>query len=399
MLKVQQFLQHKSFKRLEEEHGVEVSFDKSGYKFSLNYNQISSKENDELACQCRGLILATADGHPLTDQATIVNGRLNYDNVCPGETIVLAYPFRRFLNYGQGFAAEINWKDPKLSVQVKLDGTLIILYYDRFKQSWCCATRSVPEADLIIDSGKYTFRTLFEKALFETVSLSFDDFTSRLDKEITYCFELTTPLNKIVVQYRDYRITLLGARKALSEIDISAIETGVPKVQEYSLSSIQDILEFVNAQNPLEMEGVVVKDSSFNRIKVKSAAYVLAHKTKDTISASPRNLLELILLEREDDVLPILPPETAQDVMNMKEKVHKFMNNYNKLYSNIILSLPANCSKKDFALEIQKQKIPWPATLFQMFDQKALSMKEFIVNNKKNGYSASFLDKILEGLI
>jgi hypothetical protein len=34
-----------------------------------------------------------------------------------------------------------------------------------------------------------------------------------LDKSFTYVFELTSPLNRVVVKYADYRITILAARE------------------------------------------------------------------------------------------------------------------------------------------------------------------------------------------
>lgn len=231
MLLVQKYLEQHSFADLAKEHGIYASFSKSGHKWSLNYDQIEARENDELAQECRGLILSCWEGQSLREladegirvgkdkdgQATLI-GKLSYDWITPGKTKVIAYPMRRFFNYGQGAAAEIDWSDPNLSILEKLDGTLCIVYYDPFTNQWCVATRAVPEADLIMDNGLYTFRTLFEKALQETIALSsyaglsFEEYTAMLNKEITYCYELTTPLNRIVVSYSDYRITLIAAR-------------------------------------------------------------------------------------------------------------------------------------------------------------------------------------------
>lgn len=133
-LLVQEFLEKNTFKKLEADHGVEVSFSKDGTKFSLNYSMISSKEDDPLANQCRGLLLSTIDGRSLNDEATLNSmKKLNFDSVCPGETKIVSYGFDRFLNYGQGFAADINWQDPELKVQKKLDGCFT---YDTTIKCW-----------------------------------------------------------------------------------------------------------------------------------------------------------------------------------------------------------------------------------------------------------------------
>src|SRR5574338_666430 len=219
-LLVQEYLETHTFGDLAREHGVYASFSKSGHKWSLNYDQIEAKESDPLAQECRGLILALEDGSPVI--ATGTTGFATRDATCPGKTTILAYPMKRFFNYGQGAAAEINWSDPGLAVLEKLDGTLCIVYYDKFTDQWCVATRSVPEADLLMDNGIYTFRTLFEKALYDTTGgLPFEQFAAILDKNITYSFELTTPYNRIVVAYPECRITLLAARKlsSLKEVD------------------------------------------------------------------------------------------------------------------------------------------------------------------------------------
>ena len=124
-LLVQEFLETHSFKELQEQHGVYASFSKSARKFSLNYDQIEAKESDPLAQECRGLILALEFGQFV--QGIEINGRMNYDHITPGATRILAFPMRRFFNYGQGSAAQIDWSDKNLSILEKLDGTLVIV--------------------------------------------------------------------------------------------------------------------------------------------------------------------------------------------------------------------------------------------------------------------------------
>jgi hypothetical protein len=398
MLLVQQFLQNHTFRELKEKHGVYASFSKSGHKFSLNYDQIEAKESDPLAQECRGLILAFEDCRTLQSE---VNS-YSFDNIIPGKTKILAYPMQRFFNYGQECAANINWSDPKLSVMEKLDGSLTIVYWDSCINKWCVATRSVPEADILMDNKIYTFRTLFEKSLYDTCGLSFDEYTSKLNRKITYCFELTTPYNRIVVEYKTNRVTLLAARDIsyLSELDIYDIDTyGVPIVQKYSINSISDIINFVSSLNPLEHEGVVIKDSNFNRIKVKNAQYVTYSKIKD-LCVSPRNCLEIILLNRDDDVMPFLSEEIAKQLLDIKNKLKHLINKYDALYLSIKEKADSieKGDRKTFALLLKDQNNLWSAPFFQIFDNKVLNFYDFIIKNKNNddSWSNSFLDKILE---
>lgn len=402
-LLVKEYLETKTFGDLVREHGVYASFSKSGYKWSLNYDQLESKESDPLAQQCRGLILATSDCRSLNPEATIVDGKMKFDHICPGKTNILAYPMNRFFNHGQGAAANIDWNDPNISILEKLDGTLIIVYFDPISYKWCVATRSVPEADILLDSGFYTFRTLFEKAV-TSLGMTFDEFVYNLGINCTYCFELTSPFNRIVVDYKDTNITLIAARNSitLNELNLNTIKTPAKTVQSYKFTSISDLLNWVSTQNPLEHEGVVVLDSNFNRIKVKNAAYVAFNRARDILGTSERNCLELVLAGKEDDVIPALPPEIVDRIVNIKAGVIKMIDRYDTAYFMIksAADMINSDDKKTFAklvMKMSESKLElWSAPMFNMFDKKSSNMKDFIEKNRKDGtWSDSFLDKIL----
>jgi hypothetical protein len=405
MLLVQKYLETHTFGDLILDHGVYASVSKSGHKFSLNYDMIEAKETDPLAQECRGLILAPLDCKPLYCEVTS-DGKRHYENVGPGETFILAYPMKRFFNMGQGCAAELNFSDPNLSVLEKLDGTLCIVYFDFFTHKWCVATRSVSEADLLMDNGIYTFRTLFEKAVQDTCRLSFDELTVHLDFHHTYCFELTTPLNRVVVNYTNNRITLLAVRDILSLQEINLFDNklnnlfalGIPMPLVYHYSTIADLVNWVSSLNPMQMEGTVVVDSNFNRIKIKNAAYVAASKIRDSLATSPRNCLELILLGKDDDAASFLPQEIQANLVSLKEKFVFWLKGQEELAQMIIEEARSIApDKKTFALTVQKYKPSVPAALFNIYDGKANSIKDFIENNRKNGtWGDSFLDKLLE---
>ena len=406
-LLVQEYLETHSFGDLAREHGVYASFSKSGHKFSLNYDQIEAKESNPLAQECRGLILSAVDGKPYSWNPT-PDGKLSRDDIVPGQTRILAYPMKRFFNHGQGSAADIDWSDPKLAVLEKLDGTLCIVYYDPFTASWCVATRSVPEADLLMDNGIYTFRTLFEKAVVETTGYDFNTVFSRLLKhECTYCFELTTPYNRIVVEYPKCGVTLLAIRNmvTLNEVDFDhpyfdMLPRSLPIVQAHAYTSVQALVDWVSTLNPMEHEGVVVRDSKFNRIKVKNAAYVAYNKVRDALGTSERNCVELILTEKDDDVVPMLPEEIVKNLQKIKVGIQATIKKHDEAY----LAAKAEADsimagdKKTFAILVTKNKELWTAPFFQMFDGKAMNMKDFIMKSRsKDGtWGNSFLDKMLE---
>ena len=401
-LLVQDFVKNKSFMELELQHGVEVSFSKDAKLVSFNYSQILAKDDDALACQCRGLILAKSDFSPFD-----VSSKDVIANTVAGNTVALAVPFFRFFNYGAG-AAFVNWSDPGLKIFDKADGTLAIVWFDPTTLSWQVATRSTPRADVPLNIEDFTFRTLFEKCL-SNHNLSFDVFTKHLVKHKTYMFEICSPVNRVVVQYADFKLYFLGCRdlNSLSEEDISAqdIAKHLPSAKSFSVKSTQDIIDFVNLQKPSEQEGVVVCDSIFNRVKIKSASYVIAHKLKDSITSSDRNLLSFILSDQYDDMLQYIDKYFLDKVFNLKDNVASFIKEYDLIYSSCLSELSVRKSnpqysafsdQKNFAL-IVKDKKCWEAPLFRMFAGKCSSMSEFINLNKKDGaWNNSFLDTILE---
>jgi hypothetical protein len=404
MLLVQKYLETHTFGELARDHGVYASFSKSGHKFSLNYDQIEAKESDPLAQECRGLVLSLEDGRPVFG-VTGPDGKLDRSNIEPGLTKILAFPMKRFFNHGQGSAANVDWSDPKLAVLEKLDGTLCIVYWDVFTNQWCVATRSVPEADLLMDNGIFTFRTLFEKAVQDTMKMSFDTFTKSLVKEMTYCFELTTPYNRIVVQYEQCGITLLAARylPTMEEMDpkeLAIVRIGeVPCVQAHTYTSVSELVDWVSSLNPMEHEGVVVRDSNYNRIKVKNAAYVAYNRVRETLGASERNIMEILLQEKDDDVVPFLPEEIVKNLLKIKAGLQVALKLHDEAYvaakAQADATMPGD--KKTFAILVTKNKELWTAPFFQMFDGKATNMREFIANNRKDGtWGNSFLDRLLE---
>jgi hypothetical protein len=281
----------------------------------------------------------------------------------------------------------------------------MIVYFDSIMDQWCVATRSVPDANLLMDNGIYTFRTLFDKALLEMSNMKFDTFASYLDKEVTYCFELTSPLNKIVVDYKDKRVTLIAARniKTHKEINIDKIDIpGIPHVQQHVHMSISELIEWVGLGSAFEHEGVVVRDPNFNRIKVKNPAYCVYSKMRDSLGNSERNCLQTVLLEKDDDVIAFLPQEIADNLKSIKSKVQAMILEHNIAYSIILKEanfIKPN-DKKTFALQVQdacKNGKLWAAPMYSIYGGRAENMKDFIAKSKKDGeWPNSFLDKILD---
>jgi hypothetical protein len=291
---------------------------------------------------------------------------------------VLAWPMNRFYNSGEHTAAKIDWNSAR--VLDKLDGTMIILYK---VESWHVATRSVPNADLPINSAgivqaNRTFTTLFKEGVQNTLSMSFDVWTKNLPSEYTYVFELTSPHNRVVVRYDETRITWLAVRhvrlghelepehlrdELINKYDVKMPPTPVA----YPLSNIESVAAYVDMQDPAQMEGVVIIDNHFNRVKVKNAKWVLSSKMHDAITSSRRSVLEAILTQKIDDVIPLLEGDIRTEVEALVQRVHLYIRSVDKHFKE--WSAIASGSRKDFAKLVTAENC-WKAPYFMLFEKR-----------------------------
>lgn len=397
LAQVQQYLLNHSLADLEKEHHVNGR--PGSYKFSLNYDQILSDDHNALAMECRGLVLARKDGTVLRTEDEVV-----------GETIVLAFPMRRFFNLGQSAAAKIDFNSEKLRYFEKEDGTLIIVYFDPFKEQWCVATRSVCEADLPIDrSPDLTFRTLFEKAVHQSTSLSFIEWTNNLVNGWTYCFELTTPLNQVVVAHDDFKIHLLTVRDLASGLEVpnSKLEMiakalGVLLPVSYNFHSLDEVLAFVNARSGSEFEGLVVCDSNHNRIKIKSESYLMAARIVSKMGATDRNILEMVLMGQADDIYPILPKYHQERLLEMQEDLRSLADYYNDKFKEIGSVIDGSYGtpehRKQFAISCNQSGLRMGILMGMYVNGQHADFIGSLKQKSGGGLSVSTLDVILEDI-
>ena len=371
-LLVQEYLKSgKSLEDLYTEHGVKSNI--TNNKISLNYDQIEASNGDKLACQCRGLILREN----------------TYE--------IVACPMFRFFNIEQKeFAADIDWSSA--AYEEKLDGTCLIVYFDDLQNTWCSATRSRSEADCGIDGSDVTFsmlaneicKSMFNKIHSDNSNKNLNDLmdaTQRLHPEIniktkTFIFELTSPINRIVCQYNDSKLTLLAVRDniSLEEEDPNfwnaKEEFGILTPQLYYFNDVSNMIEVIRSWDPKEHEGVVVKDKYWNRIKVKNPAYLAYNHMRDSLATSMRGCAEVILLGKDDDVVGMMPDMIANRILKLKPAIAKVIEITTKDYDE----LKHIENMKEFALEAQKRL--WPAALFALKRGKTKDLREFSLGNR-----------------
>ena len=229
-------------------------------KYAIFNYVIDADFSDPVVCEARGIILDTE------------------------QKKVVCWPFRKFMEYDNKCADVIDWKTAR--VQEKIDGSIIKLWFDDEGELHVSTNSEIDAADAIVDQDfGTTFMDLVNKCT------NFHEFRDLIDydpinKNSTYMFELTTPENKVVVKHYSYKMTLIGIRSNITgeEVPVEAFSgyRGICTPIEYELDNLETCINYV--KNHLNthsydgfMEGFVVVDDNFNRIKIKSPIYLIAH--------------------------------------------------------------------------------------------------------------------------
>ena len=308
----------------------------------LKYEQLESPFGEQIVQECRGIILDEADDWKL---------------VC--------YRFKKFFNYGEGHAANIDWDTAQ--VQEKVDGSLMTTYF--YDGKWHVATSGAPHAGGQVSDFPFTFAELFWKT-YSDMGFTTHDMTESL----CYSFELTSQYNRVVVRHTEPSLTLIGIHdpNTFKEVKTVRCVKLFPRVKTYNLSSFDEIVESFASIDPLSHEGYIVVDASFNRVKMKNPAYVAIHHLKDGFGV--KRITEIVRTAETSEFLTYFPEygDLFADVQGRYEKLVKALE---ELYTRIKDIEP----QKDFALAVQADKsCKLPGAMFNLRAGKVSSLKQYL---------------------
>jgi hypothetical protein len=160
----------------------------------------------------------------------------------------------------------------------KYDGCLMMLYFHQ--NQWFIGTRFSTDSNCNVyspNSGETDLKwiDLFKQTL-EDYGYAFDEFTAILSREKYYSFELCSRLNRNIVIYEESLIKIISIvdAKTLKEIDIDSFHLKEFLPEKIKVNNLKEVYDLINLNdNPIEVEGFVVVDSSFKRLKVKNDKY------------------------------------------------------------------------------------------------------------------------------
>ena len=290
-----------------------------------------SHYNMKIRRECRGLIFDTATGN------------------------LISRPYHKFFNAGEREETainKINLYEPHVVLE-KLDGSMIrpIPTKEGFRLATKAGITDVAmNAEYFIADKKY-YRLFILKSI---------------QKGFTPIFEWCSRKNRIVVDYPEDQLILTGIRDNDTGYYVThevmknyASAWSIPVVKSLAGLAVQNIDLFVKQVREWDDgEGVVLRFDNGHMVKVKADEYVLRHKSKEQISQE-KNVLQTILSDSVDDVIPLLTPDDATRLKAFQNafwaSVVDLCIDMDHLFQMGVKKYP---DKKDFAVEYVQKEIP-----------------------------------------
>ena len=313
----------------------------------FNYNMLESDNYDPIVAEARGLVLDSENDFKIVRKG-----------------------FNRFFNYGEGPAAKIDWSTA--SATIKEDGTLLFLsYYDG---RWIWGTRQnfdVNHAEMS-DALYHSFGALLKDVIAKYYpKFQWDGGT--MGQNCTWCFELCSRFNRIVIDYPEPKLFLLakfdndaGREFPQHLVDADAKYMGVDRPAFYKMDSVEDYSELVEGFG-IQHEGVVVLDGKGDRIKMKSKLYFELHKQMSNGAMDVEAMTGLIRKGEDQEFLAYFP--------DYKDKFESVRMKVALAHSAIMIvrdetkrAIAQGLSRKEFALKHKDS--PFAMLWFKAWDGK-----------------------------
>jgi RNA ligase len=300
--------------------------------------------------ECRGIIFDTATGD------------------------ILRRPFHKFFNVNEREETQDHVVDLSRDHYIleKLDGSMIAPFIVNGQMIW----------------GTKMGATDVAKPVEEFVARN-PEYITFADESIgngwTPIFEWCSRKQRIVLDYFHDQLVLTGLRNMKTgayalhaNLETIGQAYAIPVVNEFAPHT--DMKAFLEYVRDLEdLEGFVVRFADGHMLKLKCQWYLQIHKAKEAI-LQDRNIVELILDEKLDDIKAHLPAED-------RDRLSQFESQFNIAVSDAVFYLANdlswirenNIDRKTFALEYAKRHDPYMrALIFKNFDE--LNHKKYWVD-------------------
>ena len=222
---------------------------------------------------------------------------------------IMSRPFHKFFNVGEREETQSHAIDLSVghSIMEKMDGSMI--------------------RPLLVDG----YLRLGTKMGVTTVGMQAEEFlvTQSYEKKewlmncvkdgVTPLFEWISPENQIVLDYDEPELVYLGTRDNVTGAYVMDTSCPFPTVPQYgSLElGLNDYMDIARKQE--SREGDIIRFADGHMVKIKNDWYVRIHKCMDSIRFD-RNIVDLIINEEVDDIVPLLPEKEIAKVRDFETR-------------------------------------------------------------------------------
>jgi RNA ligase len=207
-----------------------------------------------------------------------------------------------------------------------------------------------------------------------------------LQSGFTPIFEWCSNKNRIVLDYPEDRLVLTAMRDTASGVYMlqDALERigqryGIEVVKAYDTNSAKHpsyVVDMVRAAE--DFEGVVVRFDDGHMVKIKSDWYVRIHKVKSLLGQE-RDVVELILKNELDDMLPVLPREDVEKIEAFQSALMATVTSAARSVKILVESNRHEMDRKTFALEHSSKFDPvWRGLIFQFWDKEVTEVLTYL---------------------
>ena len=207
---------------------------------------------------------------------------------------------------------------------------------------------------------------------------------------VTPIFEWISPFNQIVLAYETADLVYLGSRDNITGEYFMFADVPFTIVPRYG-SMEGSIIDYIDRQRGKEgREGDIIRFSDGHMCKIKNDWYVRIHKTLDRITFD-RNIVDLIINEEVDDVIPMLPNIQVERIREFEHRFWKaFRQTENRLYG---LRIAAQQSYEDDRKRIALEMVPSlpnkadASFIFRMIDKH--NIRDLLLDHVRKNISSN----------
>lgn len=300
--------------------------DREGLKL-VTYSKTYQYEHDKipwdpLVQHCRGIIFDATDGYN-----------------------IVALPFSKFFNYGEGGIHYPSAGADITKVFYKADGSLGICFYWHGK--WHLTTRGSLNSDIGEVGQKLLDNNVLQGEHYMGEPCILNTYN-------TYLFEIIDDICRIVVKYDESLLMLIGSRNTRSGecfFGGNAMPSWPHHVNNYSFKTKEEMIAWLSKTKGTEFEGFVVHFSDGSIFKFKSEDYMRLHRIIAQFTF--KRVLEAVQSHQEEEIRKALPEELIPEFDRYIEIINSKVKDIVARVALVVAGAPKE-SRKEFALYLQQ---------------------------------------------